>query len=323
MTDTNVQNPPEVKAEAAEKPSVAATSAPTKVFAAAKHKRTLGEKTVDFLVYPLINNFVVIGTSVIATYLTKRGDTVGEEGSTIREVSSWFKRRGDWLQNVFQKHLNMSESSADMGKMVFFSFADGTALTPFVKLLEDRREKIARWVDQKFGDKNADDLVYKTEPKQTWGSVISGRLATLSIVLPTAVALDQKIGGRSLNDRVFDKPSEKVAGWLESHTKIKSRFPKLDTQFFSKTLVFEAVYASICTAGLYFISRAFVKNSKTHKERVEEYRSSKMQTEGKPTTSAAAYTPATRDEQETPTHHVSETTHMTRVAEPQGHEITA
>lgn len=285
MTEKSLQFNVQPESEKAD----TAVSASGKVFASGKvktlsHKRTLGEKTVDNLIYSFVNNFLVIGTSVVATYLTKRGDTVGTEGGFIRKVGNALKRRGDWTQEKFQTHLGMNEKSADMAKMVFFSFADGTILTPFVKILEDKREKIARWVDKSFGSKNVDDLVYKTEPKQTWYSVISGRIASLSIVLPTAIALDRfgkkesgewgwrnNNAGKSLNDFVFDKPSEKLASQLEEKTSIKRRFPKLDTAFLSKTLLFEAVYTSICTTGLYFISRAFVKHSKKHQERVKEY----------------------------------------------------
>lgn len=285
------------------------------------HKRTLGEKTVDFIVYPFVNNFLVIGTSVVATYLTKHGDTVGKEGGALRKMSSALKRRGDWMQGVFQNHLGMNEKSADMGKMVFFSFADGTALTPFVKLLEDRREEMARWVDKRFGDKNADDLVYKTEPKQTWGSVISGRIASLAIVLPTAIALNQKVAGKPINDHIFDVPSEKLAEKLEAHTNIKSRFPNLNTQFFSKTLIFEAVYTSICTTGLYFISRHLVKKSKTHQERVQEATTGHQQ-HSLPMTQIKA--PQQDQSTDTPAPHVSETTHLARLAAPAAaQEITA
>ena len=209
-----------------------------------------------------------------------------------------------------------------MGNMVFWSFADGTLLTPFVKLLEDRREGMARWVDSHFGDKQPDELVYKTEPKQTWKSVISGRLASLSIVLPTAIALNQKVGNRSLNDRIFDKPSEKVAELLEN-TSIKKRFPNIDTKFFSKTLLFEAVYTSICTAGLYYISRYFVKKSKTHKERVQEYTSNHQPTTMKEDSARIASTQ--KDEpNDRPLANISSASHVARVANPPtAQEITA
>ncbi len=313
---------------AAETPQRATAPAKTAFSKAAspRPKRTTGEWLVDWLVYPIVNNFAVFFISVGATYLTHRGDTVGKEGSTIREVGAWFKRRGEWMKGVFQD-FGMNEKQADTSKMVFFSFFDGTFVAPFVKLLEDRREKMAKAIDSTLGTKPQDESAYKVEPKQSWGSVINGRLATSLIVVPTAVALEKKkvtIKGvtKNLNDHMFDGWGAKLHEFLENKTSIKARFPKLDLEYFSKTMVFEAFYTTVCTAGLYVISRFIAKQNKEHKRIVEEYHNSHKASGARPASTKEAASPAPANE-ETPHPHVSETTHMKRVAEPMGQEITA
>jgi hypothetical protein len=236
-------------------------------------KRTVGLRLVDALVYPVINNFGVFAISVGATYLTEHGAKVGKDGSALRAVGEWFNKRGIRFKDGMKKHFNASEKTADMTKMVFFSFFDGTFVAPFVKILEDRREKMAEWFDDKLNTKPTDLSVYKAEPKQTWGSVGEGRLLTSAIIVPIAATLDQnKVQGRTLNEWMFDVPSKHIAKWFDTHTNVKHRFPKLEVPYLSKTIVFEAFYTSVCTACLYFISRAIAKHTKANKEAVAEYK---------------------------------------------------
>ncbi len=144
---------------------------------------------------------------------------------------------------------------------------------PLVKLAEDRREKIARWLDEKMGTLPADESVYAEEPKQSWKSVIMGRFATALVVVPTAVALSkigtkddkwiwntekENLGFSSLNDKLFNTPGLEAGKRLE---KSDSDFAKklgskiTNVPYLTKTIAFEAFYTSVCTAGLYFSSR--------------------------------------------------------------------
>ncbi len=169
---------------------------------AAPPKRTLGLKLFDIGLYPILTNFGVFALSVVFTFLTQRGgdlakiqgkDGLSELKPVYGKVGQWFAKRGVWLEDKFTKYFGMNKSQAEMGRIVFFSFADGTLLAPLVKVIEDRREKIAHWIDDKLGTKSADLRAYEAEPKQSWGSVILGRLATALIVVPTAMVLDKKI----------------------------------------------------------------------------------------------------------------------------------
>ena len=210
-----------------------------------KQSRTKGEWLFDAFLYPFLNNVVVFSISVVATYLTSHGDKVG--GS----VGRWFQKRGTWFTGKAMK-AGLSENQADMAKMVTFSFLDGSIMAPFVKLLEDRRETIARIIDKKLGTEPEDDSVYKQEPKQGWMSVLTGRLATSVIVVPTAVALDKA----GLNDVLFSNPGKKMGAWVaKTYPSLPKKFPQIHFPDLFKIGVFEAFYTSVCTAGLYISSR--------------------------------------------------------------------
>jgi hypothetical protein len=184
-----------------------------------------------------------------------------EEGNLIYgKTGQFFQERGDWLVKKFEG-LGMNHNSADMAKMVFFSFADGSLIAPFVKLFEDRREKIGRAIDRTIGQE-ADAAVYAAEPKQGWLSVLGGRLATVSIVVPTAVLLD-RLG---LNDKLFKNPGLKVGQWIESKPELAKHFGNLDIPEVSKIGFFEFFYTSVCTFGLYVSSRFFARMGARGKE---------------------------------------------------------
>jgi len=222
------------------------------------HIRTPGLRLFDVFLYPFLTNFVVFGISVAATYLTNKGGMRNAEGKLIYgKIGKWFHTRGDWVTNKFKK-IGMNHEQADMSKMVFFSFADGTLVAPMVKLLEDRREKISKWIDDRLGTTPEDEVAaYKAEPKQSWLSVIGGRLAVAAIVAPTAAFLDKT----GLNHRLFNEPGKKIGEWIASKPNVAKRFGKWDVKELGRVSAFEAFYTSVCTAGLYVISRFLARNT--------------------------------------------------------------
>ena len=293
-------------------------------------KRTLGLKLVDVLIYS-INNIGVFGISVGATYLTHRGDQVGAEGSTWRKIGSGLKRRGDWVKEGLIKNFGMNAKRADETKMVVFSFLDGTLLWPFVEKLETKRIPMAKWFDEKFGTTPQDEAIYKIDPHQNNSSILEGRLATSAIVVPTAVALEKtmvkaKDGSRiNLNDYMFNRPSEKIAHWLEHHSPIKKNFPKLDIPYLSKTAVFELFYTTVCTLSLYGISRAIAKHNKATKDAVAEYieRQKQSQLPASSQEKAPEEQKPAEIKAEVPEAKITDTAYIARVQTPMGQEITA
>lgn len=234
-----------------------------------QNDRTPGLKVLDVFLYPILTNVSVFAVSVMATYLTARGGDKTASGKlAYGKIGKWFQDRGEWMTNKF-KAVGMSEKQADMSKMVFFSFADGSLMAPVVKMLEDRREQIGRWLDEKMGTVPQDPGVYQAEPKQSWLSLLGGRVVTLGIVIPTAVVL----GKTGLNDKLFNNPGKEVGGWLAKKTMVKKSVPAhWDVQELTRVGFFEAFYTSVCTLGLYLTSRRiahFHHNTKEEEQRGE------------------------------------------------------
>ena len=231
------------------KPS-AATEEP---FAEKTPKRTLGLRVLDFFVYWIFNNTFVFVISVAATYLTTRGGDKTHDGKLIYgKLGHFCHQRGEWFIKKCETWLGMSHKAADAAKMVAFSFIDGSIVSIAVKLFENKREQLGSWIDNLLGTRPPDDRAYEAEPTQTWTSVGLGRLGAAAIVAPTAMFLHEK----GLNDKWFYKPAEQ---WAEKHPNIVKRFGKLDAKEIIRVSLFELVYTSICTAGLYFGSRIIAR----------------------------------------------------------------
>ena len=196
------------------------------------------------------------------------------------------------------KSTGMTHKDAEMSKIVFFSFIDGSLMAPFVKMVEDRREKIGKWFDDKMGTTPENDDAYKAEPKQSWLSVLGGRFVTAGIVIPTAVVLNEKKNGVSLNDHMFNIPGEKLAEWVASKPSITKWFGKLDVREIFRVSIFEAFYTSVCTAGLYFSSRVIARKAekKPAAEAPPAPQEPILVAESKPTKSFAAAIDAQRQQ---------------------------
>lgn len=288
--------------------SPAKQAADKSVFADSKKKRTAGLWIVDNIIYTFVTNPLVFALSVGATYLTSYGHKFNAAGDWLNPRAAFGKfanamaRRGTKLDN-FLMGFGMSKGAAENSRIVFFSFADGTLVAPLVKLLEDRREKFGKWIDDKLGTTPADLSVYEVEPKQNWRSVIGGRIATALIVAPTAIALN------NVNVRIphsWDKnliranidPTDATAHTLLNNNKTNlnnylfgfrgivhgdrafkklqekgwdNKVPKwLHLPEFLKVGYFELFYTSVCTGCLYVISRAFARHNDKKSGRVEQ-----------------------------------------------------
>lgn len=163
-----------------------------------KPKRTLGLKLFDIGLYPLLSNFAVFAISVVFTFLTERGGDRRLDGSRVYGgVGKFFQARGVWLENQFKK-TGMSAKNANMGKIVAFSFIDGSIMAFPIKWLENHRENIAKSIDKTFGTLPEDNTPYDAEPKQSWGSVFGGRAITAGIVVPVAMALSKNFAYRNI-----------------------------------------------------------------------------------------------------------------------------
>lgn len=220
--------------------------------------RTFGLRAFDAFLYPGVTNVGVFAVSVFFTYLTNRGEHFGRDGSSARWIGeNIFKKRGEWMKQSFMS-AGLGEESANNAKMVFWSFIDGSLLSPFVKWFENDRTNIARSIDKLAGTEPDDDSVYTAEPKQTWGSILGGRLVTAIPVVLTAVQLDKAgANGKSFNQKLFYEPGIQLGNWFaKTNPKIAAKFSKETFHELSKVTLFEVFYTSVCTTGLYVASRA-------------------------------------------------------------------
>ena len=217
--------------------------------------RSLGLRTFDFFLYPMVTNFGVFGISFFATYLTNKGSARGANGELLfGEWGRLAQKRGDMVYNGF-RGAGLGHKSADMAKMVTWSFIDGCALAPVIKVFEDKREDIGKWIDTHYGNNVIDESQYNAEPKQTWGSILGGRALTAAVVVPTAVVLDKA----GLNEKLFNAPGRKIGEFIGRNPDIRKAFGKFDPKESGRIAMFEIFYTSVCTAGLYYISRAIAR----------------------------------------------------------------
>jgi hypothetical protein len=229
-----------------------------------KVKPTAGMKLFDTVLYPVLTNAAVFAISVFATYQTAHGNKNTQLGRFFRvrgeNLVNWFKGENKLFDKI-SSPFKMSHASADMAKMVTFSFIDGSLMAPAVVVLENYSVPISKKLDEVLGTTPTDDSPYAEREKhhQTWVSVVLGRIATCAIVVPTAVALDRKVGAlgqKSLNTVLFEEPGQRFGHYIEDkHPAVQKKFPNLNIPYLTKTGVFEAFYTSVCTAGLYISSR--------------------------------------------------------------------
>lgn len=260
-----------------------------------KPKRTTGLKLFDVFLYPILTNVAVFALSVGATYFSMHGKEAGKliedkDGKMVpnatRKFGLFMSGRVEWLGRQFNKVGITGEKTVEAASMVTFSFVDGSIMAPFIKMLEDRREKIAKWIDTKLGTKPKDESVYEAEPKQSWASVLGGRAVTAGIVVPTAYLLGNfgrkengKIGRvtekeKSFNDLMFKDPGynfgEKLGKkYPAQNAWIAEKLPGTNIAGLAKVGLFEAFYTSVCTAGLYVSSRFFARKGEERRDRKE------------------------------------------------------
>lgn len=233
--------------------------------------RTPGMWGFDILAYPVATNTGVFVSSVAFTYLTNHGKEFGPENSRRRAFGKLMNARGTWVMGGLQKR-GIPEAAAKHFTSVIWSFLDGTILLPLTKIMEDNREAIAQKIDRQLGTESTDPSVYKSEPNQTWLSLLGARAVVAGIVAPTAGVLNHvtwyngelRYGGNqklkeqyNLNEHFLGKPGKALGNWAKQQPFLTKRLSDKNIDRLSYYTAFEAFYTSVCTAGLYGVSRAF------------------------------------------------------------------
>ena len=269
--------------------------------------RTPGQKTFDFVLYPLVAN---IGVFALSTFVTYHSNFNQNKANTFVARSDWFKKQ---LSKI--PMLSESPEAAKNLNMVIWSFIDGSIMAPVVAAVEAKRQKISHWIDEKRGTVPEDASVYEKEVKRNWQDVIKARATTFGLVIATFFALNAKtfpnsakegilseIGNstgtfarepvNSVNGFVFGIPGKKIGGWLSEIPGIRKWAQKMSDNQLSgmakktsaaarkatdldaryqiegmvNTGLFEVVYTSLCTAGLFFLGKNYASKRKDKQE---------------------------------------------------------
>lgn len=263
-----------------------------------KQRRTTGQKTFDFLLYPLLANVGVFALSMVVTY----------HSSFNQNKANAFVQRSSWFKNQLSRIPGLGQSPQMVRNlnMVVWSFVDGSIMAPVVAAFESKRQKISRWIDEKMGTVPEDKSVYDSEIKRSFWDIVKARATTFGMVLATYFTLNAKIfpnstkqgilsetlpnsgvfqreGVKSINGFIFDVPGKKIGGWLAGKEKIRNWAQGISNKQLSSmaattgtaarqatetdaryqiegivnTGLFEAVYTSLCTAGLFILGKHF------------------------------------------------------------------
>lgn len=224
-----------------------------------KKKRTFGNKVYDFLVFAPVAWGGVWVSSAATGYQAIHGKNKNFEW--LRKMQSSV---GKWIHSTL-KNTVMKKSSPEnvkgMAQNLSFTFILGMgshALMAPIKWLEDHRQSNAAKIDKAFGTTPPDAQAIKDEPKQSWGSVFAGRMASWATAFVALAAMGPKFT-KKLNDGFGTWAAKK---WMNSHPNSN---PK-KVQNWANLLAFDAlgtVVTALVTYGFSrFVAASFGKKDK-------------------------------------------------------------
>ncbi len=223
-----------------------------------KKKRTFGNKIYDFLVFAPIAWGGVWVTSAATGYQALYGKNKNFQWlrNMTTAVNGWIHST---LKNTVMKN-SSPENVKGMAENLGFTFILGMgshALVAPIKWLEDHRQSNAAKIDKLFGTTPPDAETIKDEPKQGWGSVISGRMASWATAFVALAAMGPKFT-KKLNDGFGEWAAQK---WIKKHPDSN---PKT-VRNWANLLAFDALGTAVTAAVTYVFSR-FVAASFGRKE---------------------------------------------------------
>jgi|GEM_PF-5953389 len=222
-----------------------------------KKHRSFGNKAFDAVFYTAIAFGVVLVWSAFALY----AKAMGESGKGYKGFCEGVVEKTQKALSILHIHANNPEKQSQTAEQlgnVLISFGAGTFFLAPIKYFEDRRTQIAGYFDslneRYFHAKPVDPASQKEEPKQSWFSIIGGRIT----VLATMLTIDMGIG----------KYSEKLAqnaGTLLANAWQQLK-PQATTQNLAQVktigwaLTLETIYTAISAGLIYVSSRTIAKS---------------------------------------------------------------
>lgn len=242
VTPTIEQNKPETPPV---DPSVLAAEAE-----AARTSRSKGERIFDWLTYGGIGFLGVFAAGIPFAYWAKYG-----KGANMFHGSSQYLQK-----------MGMGAKSAEDAVMTSVLMQPGNlALIP-IKIMENNKPHIVDKINDMLGEKSSDASV-EQDPKQTWGSLIKGRLAAW-----LAVFMGFRGAALAVGDKNFSKFENAFAEYVvcwplgkPTHIPGMAKIVENETKLFryGKIASLDVFATAAATTLLYMASRFFAKKNQT------------------------------------------------------------
>ncbi len=157
------------------------------------------------------------------------------------------------------KPKNVENMAKNIGMVFILGMGSHPLMAP-IKWLEDHRQSNAAKIDKAFGTTPPDSHTIKDEPKQSWGSVFSGRMASWATAFIALGSMGPKL--MEWNDKFEDKATKSWMKWKPKHNEVKVRR-------WMGLLAFDALGTAVTAAVTYVFSR-FVASSFGKKDKVAD-----------------------------------------------------
>lgn len=219
-------------------------------------KRTLGNKIYDFGVFGSIAWAGVSAMSALTAHEAMHGNN--PKFNWLRVVNDKvFKGISGFLSKSVMKNAKKEtiDGVAKHTTMVFTLGMGGHTLMAPIKWLEDNRQSNAAKIDKMLGTTppNAEDIA--NEPKQSWKSVISGRMLSWSMAFASVLA-----AGPKLVNKVNDCFGEKgAAAWVKLRPRVRSEAELKSVRKWSDLIAFDLIFTAVTAAVTYAFSRFVAK----------------------------------------------------------------
>ncbi len=178
-----------------------------------KRKRTGGETLFDLTTY---GGFALVGNEVVSTYIVKQAEKPTAFGRL-------YQRAGELTKKISPKG-GLPFVSSGRFNYINFAIIGGFTMVPFIKFFEDNKGRLVRAADSIIHGVKADNdpeirrahEEMDNAPKQTWGSLLKGRIATVVFAWLVDASINWKGGwsARALKGTKLENYSslESIAG---------------------------------------------------------------------------------------------------------------
>ena len=211
-------------------------------------KLSAGEKLFDFIIYGPVNFFGTLIATVPIAWSLQHG--FGKKG---------FDRVAEGLTK-----LGASKEASRSILLSTTTMMGGNLMLIPVKLAENVKVPIVRMLNRWMGD-TTDPAAIEEAPKQTWMSLLQGRIVAWTTVFVSMFAADKFF------HKQFESYNEwfgqKAAQWTKRPTHINGAETK--TYGYGKLLALDIFATVAATTILYFGSRFFARSAEEKKQRAE------------------------------------------------------